>query len=194
MELQPLMSLYELCRTYRRFKQIPLDHAFLVNLVDTARKRSSARNGQPWHYYLVENREKLDQLYPYLHWAAALPPEIGTPKKDEQPVACIVMTQEKKANPFSMIDAGIAFDTIAFLAISQGIGTALLGAIDRKKIAQLLNVPDEQEVILTIALGYPAHKSTLVSVPDSGNLDYFVDEKRDYYVPKKSLKDVLKCF
>ncbi|MCH3949937.1 MAG: nitroreductase family protein [Acidaminococcus sp.] len=191
MELKELIDLYEICRTYRRFKQEPLSKDFLTTLVDTARKRTNARNGQPWHYYIVESKENVSAMQPLLHYAAALPKEIGTPKPGEQPVAFIVMTREKNANPFSLADAGIAFDTIALLAISQGVGTVLLGAIDRAKIQKLLQVPEDQEVILTIGLGYPAHKSTMVPVKADGNLDYYVDANRDYYVPKKALKDVM---
>ncbi len=191
MEIKEINALYEQCRTYRRFRQTPLDHDFLVSLVETAHRRSSGRNGQPWHYYLVETPETVAALQPYMHWAAALPKEIGTPKPGEQPVSYLIMAQEKNANPFCYVDAGIAFDTIAFLAISKGIGTALLAAINRAKIAEILKVPDNQEVTFAIGLGYPAHKSTIVPVGTDGNLDYYVDEKRDYYVPKKSLKEVL---
>jgi nitroreductase len=191
MEMKTLIDLYETCRTYRRFRQEPLSREFLTALVDTARKRSNGRNKQPWHYYIVASRENVAALQPLVHWAAALPKEIGTPKPGEQPVAFIVMARENEDPAFNLTDAGIAFDTIALLAISQGVGTALLGAVNRKEIQKCLAIPEDQEVIFAIGLGYPAHKSTIVPLQDKARTDYYVDADRDYYVPKKALEDVM---
>ena len=42
---------------------------------------------------------------------------------------------------------------------------------------------------LVLALGYPSHKSTVVELKDS--LDYYLDEERNYYVPKRALEDIV---
>lgn len=69
------------------------------------------------------------------------------------------------------------------------MGSAILAAVDRVKIAALLEIPEDREVVTVLALGYPAHKSTLVP-GEEGKLAYYVDEARDYYVPKLPLEKV----
>ena len=58
-----------------------------------------------------------------------------------------------------------------------------------RKIAALLDIPEEREVVTVLALGYPSHQSTLVP-GEEGKLAYYVDEARDYYVPKLPLEKV----
>ncbi len=44
---------------------------------------------------------------------------------------------------------------------------------------------------MILALGYPDHMSTIVPVKEEGNLSYYVDGNRDYYVPKLSAEEVI---
>lgn len=187
-----LAESYKTCRTYRRFIQKPVPRELVRNLVDVARQRSCGRNGQVLRYVSVTQPENVKAMQPMLHWAAALPKEIGTPKEGEQPVAFIVVTKPREANPIiSNIDLGIALDAMAITAWQQGVGSAILAAVDRAKITALLELPEGQEVSVVLALGYPSHKSTLVPAEKGKPLVYYVDEERDYYVPKLPLKAVL---
>lgn len=74
-------TLFEKCRTYRRFLQKPLPEGLLSYLVGIAHKRSCGRNGQVLSFYAAVSSKALAALLPHLHWAAALPKEIGTPQK-----------------------------------------------------------------------------------------------------------------
>jgi len=187
-----LAESYKTCRTYRRFTQKPVPRELVRNLVDVARQRSCGRNSQVLRYVSVTQPENVKAMQPMLHWAAALPKEIGTPKEGEQPVAFIVVTKPREANPvISNIDLGIALDAMAITAWQQGVGSAILAAVDRAKIAALLELPEGLEVSVVLALGYPSHKSTLVPTEKGKPLAYYVDEKRDYYVPKLPLEAVL---
>lgn len=185
-----LASLYDTCRTYRRFEQKPVDPALLRTLADVARKRSCGRNGQSLRFTVVASPANVKAMQPLLRWAAALPKEIGTPREGEQPVAFVVVSRPKEANStITSIDVGIALDAMAITAWTQGVGSAILAAVDRAKIAALLEIPEDREVVTVLALGYPAHKSTLVP-GEEGKLAYYVDEARDYYVPKLPLEKV----
>lgn len=187
-----LAELYKTCRTYRRFTQKPVPAELVRGLVDVARQRSCGRNGQVLRYVSVTTPKNVKAMQPLLHWAAALPKEIGTPKEGEQPTAFIVVAKPKNANPIiSNIDLGIALDAMAITAWQQGVGSAILAAVDRAKIAALLDLPENLEVNVVLALGYPSHKSTLVPAEAGKPLAYYVDEKRDYYVPKLPLEAVL---
>ena len=65
-----------------------------------------------------------------------------------------------------------------------------MGAIDRKQIREALSIPEKYEIHSAIAFGYPTHKSTVVSVGEEGDLKYYLDENKDYYVPKKDVREI----
>ena len=133
-----LASLYDTCRTYRRFEQKPVDPALLRTLADVARKRSCGRNGQSLRFTVVASPANVKAMQPLLRWAAALPKEIGTPREGEQPVAFVVVSRPKEANPtITSIDVGIALDAMAITAWTQGVGSAILAACTSKDAVAL---------------------------------------------------------
>lgn len=187
-----LATVFDGCRTYRRFIQKPLPDGLVTNLADVARKRSTGRNEQPLRFVTVEKPEHVEAMKPLLHWAAALPKEIGTPHPDEQPVAFVVVLKPAQDNSFiTGINVGIALDAMAIVAWEKHVGSAILAAVDRAKIAALLHVTENLDVVAVLALGYPAMKSTLVKGEKGKSLDYYVDKNRDYYVPKLSLDETV---
>ena len=188
------MELNELikgCRTYRRFLQEPVDESIIREALENARIGNSAANAQPLYYYAVTSEKNVKAMQPLVKWAAALPPELGRPKEGEEPTAFIVMVKRGKANTFSDIDVGIAARTITLTAWSYGVGSCMMGAIDVSKISELLKVPEEDHVQLVIALGRPDHTSTIVPIPEDGNMKYYIDEERNYYVPKRAFEDIV---
>ena len=189
--MEDLATLYQGCRTYRRFTQEHIPETILHKIVNVARERSCARNENALRYAVVSRPELVAAMQPMLHWAAALSPEIGTPKIGEQPTALIVMARTEAASPLSDIDIGIAAGAMAVTAWQQGIGSAILASINQPQIKQLLHIPDGIELRLVLALGYPAHKSTVVEPQAGKTLDYYVDDQRNYYVPKLSEKAVI---
>lgn len=187
-----LAELYKGCRTYRRFSQKPVSHELLRRMLEVARTASSAANAQPLRYTVVEDPRAVTAMQPLVRWAAALPRELGTPVEGEQPTAFVVISKAEGANAFSDIDVGIAANMLASLAWEQGVGSCMMGAIDVGGIAELLGVPSGQTPRLVLALGYPAHASTVVEVPGTGELKYYLDERRDYFVPKRPFDEVVR--
>lgn len=183
-----LKDLYKGCRTYRRFEQKEIKIEDILDCLDNARISSSARNAQPLRYIYVQDKEVVKRMQEMVYWAGALPKEIGTPKVGQQPVSFIVIYADKEVN--CQIDVGIAANTIATSAWEKGIGSCLMGAIDRSSIQNLLSIPETNKIQLVIALGYPSHSSQIVDMNEN-NYKYYVDEERNYYVPKRKLEDVV---
>ena len=179
------------CRTYRRFMQEPVDEAVIREALENARIGSSGANAQPLYYYAVTSPEMVKAMQPLVKWAAYLPPELGTPKEDERPTAFIVVVKKAKAIPFSDVDVGIAVNTIALTAWSHGIGSCIMGAINIEKIRELFSIPEEDQIRLILALGKPSHTSTIVPVKEDGSIKYYLDEDRNYYVPKRAFEDIV---
>lgn len=178
------------CRTYRRFKQKQIPEKVLDELLENARIANSAMNGQPLRYVLVKNPEAVRKIQPCFHFATALPKELGQPKEGEQPTAFIILCTEGPETPWTGIDIGIAVRTMNLNAYIYGIGSCIIGNAEFKKVKEILSVPETWNPRLALALGYPSHKSTIVELPEDSSLKYYLDEERQYYVPKRKQEDI----
>ena len=187
-----LHELYVGCRTYRRFTQARVAEEVIREALENARIASCGKNAQTLRYIAVTSPEGVRDLQPLVKWAAALPPEIGTPKEGEQPTAFILVVKTPESGPFSDVDVGIAVNTIVTSCWSHGVGSCLMGAINIPKIKERFAIAEEDTLRLAIALGYPAHRSSIVELPADGSIHYYVDEKREYYVPKRAFDDIVR--
>ena len=178
------------CRTFRRFlqKEIPLE--IIQSMLENARISPSSGNMQKLKYIVVRDKAKLKKMQDYVKFAGYLPPALGMPHEDEKPVSFIVIVKDKGSG--SDIDVGIACHAIITTAYESGIGSCIMGAIDRPSIKELLEIDEEDEVSLAIAQGYPACKSSIVSMKEDQDIKYYVDQDRNYFVPKRNFDDIVR--
>ena len=55
-----------------------------------------------------------------------------------------------------MFDAGIAAQTFCLAAHEKGVGTVIMGIFDERKVAEVVEIPEGQQLAAIIAMGYPA--------------------------------------
>lgn len=177
-------------RTYRRFAQRAVPHEILTEAVDAARMASCGANRQTVRYIVVESADAVAAVQPLVHWAAYLPPEHGTPKADELPTAFIAVLQDDNLPGASDVDVGLALGSLTAAAWAHGVGSCIMGAIDRPALKELLALPEGVRLCYMVALGYPTHESHLVEMQD-GSVKYYLDADRNYCVPKRGMDEVL---
>ncbi len=180
-------------RTYRRFKSEPVPHEVIVRAIDSARTANSAANAQVLRYTAVESPDMVERFQPLVKWAASLPPELGTPKPSEQPRAFVVVSQvlrDGEPTPFADVDLGISAHALTMTAAAAGVGSCMMGAFSRASVERLVELPAGERARLVIALGYPDHASTIEDAPAGADLAYYLDDRHDYHVPKRSLGEV----
>lgn len=177
-------------RTYRRFAQRAVPHEILTEAVDAARMASCGANRQTVRYIVVESADAVAAVQPLVHWAAYLPPEQGTPKADEPPTAFIAVLQDDNLPGASDVDVGLALGSLTAAAWAHGVGSCIMGAIDRPALKELLALPEGVRLCYMVALGYPTHESHLVEMQD-GSVKYYLDADRNYCVPKRGMDEVL---
>ncbi len=176
-------------RTFRRFQQSkPVSDEIIHDICEAARLSSSAMNRQRLRFVVVKDLEAVEAMFPFTHFAAKLPKALGTPKEGEHPVLYILVLMPQKADPYLYTDAGIAMANMTTTAYTYGVGSCILGNIEREKIAELFDI--SEQIAFAIAFGYPAHKVTLVEQKESNA--YYLDENKDYCVPKMALKDIVR--
>ncbi len=188
-----IMDLLQTKRTYRRFDQSrPVPRQVVDDMMEAARLASCAGNKQPLRYLAVCSEELVEQIFPFTYWAAALTDAVGRPRKDHHPVMYWAVLCDKDAKNFGLgVDAGLAMDNIITAAWYHGVGSCMMGNINRDEIRRILSVDPSLEILYMIAFGYPAHRSAVVDPDASGSLNYYMDEDENFYVPKRKVSDFI---
>lgn len=146
-----IKELVKASRSIRRFKQDePLPMDVLLDLVDTARLAPSAANKQPLRYVLCTDPERNQEIFDCLTWAAALPDWPG-PAPGQRPAAYIVILEDSRVSGTGWMDQGIAAQTMLLAAREKGYAGCMLGAVNRSRLAEVLNLQEEYKILLVLA-------------------------------------------
>ncbi len=184
------VSVYEKIRsqrTIRKYLQKTVPEEVLSKCVDAARLSPSAANLQPLKYIIINNQKLLKKVFSTLSWAGYI--QNYRPSEEEMPRAYIVILVDEKISRTPNHDAGIAAMSISMVAYDEGLGSCILGAVDREKLGEILSVPMGLTIVLVVALGYPA-ENPVVDMVKAGDIKYWLDENGVLHVPKRDLKDV----
>jgi len=150
-------------RSIRQYMDKPVPHSILEEIIKTASYAPSWKNTQITRYTAVEGetKEKLSKLtsvYPG-----------NTSRMESAPMVVAVSVVKGrcgyerdgsfstvKGDGWQMFDAGIATEAFCLAAYEQGLGTVILGLFDVDEAAALLEIPETQELVALICIGYPA--------------------------------------
>ena len=185
-----IMELLAGRRTYRRFLQKPVPAGVVTDMVEAVRLSSCGANRQAIRLVVVQSPAMVAKVQPLVKWAAYLPPEQGVPKPGEQPVLFVAVVQDASIPGDKDTDAGIALANLTLAAWAKGVGSCIMGAIDRPRLTELLGLSENEELHSMVALGYPAHASRVVPLTEATGVKYYLDENRDYCVPKRAAADI----
>ena len=177
-------------RTYRRFEQRPVAPEILTEAVDAARIASCGANRQTVRYIVVQSADAVAAVQPLVHWAAYLPPEQGQPKPDELPTAFIAVLQDDNLPGASDVDVGLALGSLTAAAWAHGVGSCIMGAINKPALSELLGIAAPDKLAFMVALGYPTHAARVVPMTEKTGIKYYLDENGDYCVPKRSVEEL----
>ena len=62
----------------------------------------------------------------------------------------------EKGIPCLLYTSGVASEAFCLAAYEQGLGTVIMGIFDQQEAADLLEIPENQDLIALIPIGYPA--------------------------------------
>lgn len=178
-------------RSCRRFIQSrSLDINTLNELVNLARLSASAANLQPLKYVICCNPDKNAEIFSCLAWAAYLKDWPG-PSEGERPSGYIVVLGDTAIAKEVGCDHGIASQSILLGAREKGLAGCMLGAINREKLREILDIPEGLKILLVLALGVPREEIVVVPLGADGSIRYWRDGRGVHHVPKRSLKDIV---
>ena len=185
------MTVYEAVlkrRTVRRFQPRPVPYALLEKMVNAGRLAPSAANLQPCEFLVVDSPKLVPQVFATLKWAGYVAPA-GNPPEGKQPTAHIIVLLNRQKSKDGTADAAAAIENMILTALEEGVASCWLGSVDRKRLSEILRIPDYCEIDSVLALGYPDQENKVEDF--TGSVKYWLDEKGNFHVPKRSLKEVL---
>ena len=139
----------------RSFEDKPVDKEIILKLLKAAFASPSAKNQQPWEFFVVTNKDalqKLGKVHPYAFPAAKAP-------------AAIVIAYHKEGLPVpekAEIDCAIATENIWLACEEFGLGGVMLGIApdaERMKLtAEAINLPENLAAFTIFPFGYPSKR------------------------------------
>jgi nitroreductase len=178
-------------RSYRRFQQdAPIALETLRDLVDLARLSASARNLQILRYVISCDPATNAEIFETLAWAGYLPDWPG-PVEGERPAAYIVVVADSSAGPYIAVDSGLALQNILLGAVERGLGGCIVGSVQRKKLREILGLPEPYEIQWVLALGKPVETIVIEEIGPDDDVKYWRDAQAVHHVPKRRLEDLI---
>jgi nitroreductase len=123
-------------------KELPRD--VVRRIVDAAHLTASSANGQPWHFVLVRERERLREL-------GSL---VRTGRYAADAGAAVIVAYEKDRGS-GVSDASRAIQSMILTAWAEGVGSNWTGFGGMEK---RFGIPDSYDVLAVIPFGYPRRK------------------------------------
>ncbi len=151
------MDFYEAVRTrfsVRAYSDKPVGKEALTRILEAARLAPSANNLQECRFIVVTDKKKRQRLS-----AAAF----GQKFVGQAPVVIVCCSKTDKGtmkcgHARYTIDSGIAIEHLVLAAAAEGLGSCWIGSFSPEKAREILNIPENIEVVALLPLGYPAEK------------------------------------
>lgn len=181
-------------RSYRNYDSAcSLRREDLLELVDLARFTPTAKNKQELKFCIACKKEEISEILAISLWAQSLK-DRKLPYPGKEPAGFIVICRDKDIQPsldLSLIDSGIAAQTILLGATEKGLGGCINLSFQKQKLSALLSLPENVEPVILLAIGKPGDKIVLTDVAADGDTTYWRDENDAHYVPKRALEDII---
>lgn len=144
-------------RSVRRFQDKPVPRELAERLLEAAFLSPSSFNRRPWHFIVVDDREKL---------LALSKAKLGASGLATAPLAIVVTADESRSDVW-IEDASIAAEHIQLAAFDLGLSSFWVQIRNRmhderrtaeEYVRELLKIPQNYRVLCVIGIGYPAEK------------------------------------
>ena len=175
-------------RSHRGYnKNYVVSRAELERIAGVCSRLPSGCNQQVLRFFLVTRESGADRVLPLIRMGAALP-ELHLPFPGTEPEAFIVCCSTVKESKLVDIDLGIALQSMALKAVEMGLNTLMIGAFNREKLQEALQLP--LEPLMVLAVGKGTDRVELVLTDAEAPRAYYRKEGV-HYVPKVRASELI---
>ncbi len=148
-------------RSIRAYKKQPVEKEKVEEIISFLRQAPSWKNSQTGRYYIAFTPEKVERV------KARCLPEFNRNNSSDAPVlitaafekACAGFDKEKNpvneaGDEWGAYDLGLQNQLLILKARELGLDTLIMGIRDEKSLREEFDIPESQEVMAVIALGY----------------------------------------
>ena len=143
-------------RSVRKFTEEPVSEEMIEELLHAAMSGPSACNRKPWEFYVVTNKEKLEELK-------------GASKftKMSSPLTIVICGNLMRALPMQLAsywiqDCSAAIENILLRVTDLGLGAVWCGLHPQKgaeeRVREMLDIPKTQVPLGLVIIGHPAEE------------------------------------
>ena len=152
----------------RKYQDRPVEKEKTEAILRAAMQAPSAANQQPWEFYVVTNKEKLEAL-------SQVSPYAGMTRN--APAAIVSVYRKDCAIPaYAQIDLSIAMENLWLETDAQGLGGVWLGIAPEeermKEVEAVLDLPDTVRAFAIFPYGYPAEERKQQNRFDASRIHY----------------------
>ena len=152
----------------RKYQDKPVEKEKTMAILRAAMQAPSAANQQPWEFYVVTNKTKLEML-------SKVSPYAGMTK--EAPIAIVaVYRKDCRVPAYAQIDLSIAMENLWLETDAQGLGGVWLGIAPveerMKAVEEILDIPENLSAFEIFPYGYPAEERVQQDRFDESRIHY----------------------
>ena len=138
----------------RKYQKRAVEWEKTEALLRAAMQAPSAANQQPWEFYVVTNKEKLQAL-------SEVSPFAGMTKDAPAAIVSVYRT-DCKIPAYAQIDLSIAMENLWLECETQGLGGVWLEIAPQEErmqaVEQILDLPENLRAFAIFPYGYPAEE------------------------------------
>lgn len=141
-------------RSIRRFKEEPVPAEAIGELKEALVLAPSARNLQPRKFFFITDSAVRERFH-----SVTSQDFVG-----DAPLIVVACRDLSKisdpADPhfYTAIDTTLSLQNMVLAATELGLGTCYVGAFERDKVVEILDLPEHLKPLLLIPVGFPAEK------------------------------------
>ncbi len=139
----------------RKYEDRPVEEEKIERILRAAMAAPSARNQQPWEFFVVTDKAKIRELSACSPYAAFL---------KDAPLAVVPCFRKEglTAPAYAEIDLSIATENLMLEAADLGLGTCWMGIAPVRErmdaVNRVLGEPEGLEAFALVSCGYPAEE------------------------------------
>jgi nitroreductase len=127
----------------RQYQDVLIPAETIRRIVEAGWLTGSARNSQPWHFIVVEDRatiRRLGELAPTGRYTS------------QAPLVIVVAVEQGR---FAVSDGSRAVQSMILAAWAEGVGSNWVGFTGMDEVKTLLGIPEELDTLAVLPFGYP---------------------------------------